>query len=113
MTENSGITVGDNSQLTGVAGGDFSGNVNLNSLLSSPKKSEIKELLRQLQETIDSEPLSDIDKNDATEEIANLQTAVATPEENERKTKAAKAIRMLTRIGATLPPTAALFTILE
>lgn len=115
MTENSGINLGDNNQLTGVVGRDLSGHVNvaINALPSSPNQPGIKELLIELQEAIHSSPLPDLDKNDATDEIANLVAAVQTPDEAKKKTKAAKAMRMLKRIGSILPPTAALVTILD
>ena len=96
--------------------GDISGTV-ANSINQIPASSDsnkpnIKQLLSQLKQGIETEPnLEDIDKYDALEEIDNLAKISQDKQESEQKNKAQKSIRMLQRISKVLPAGAALVTI--
>ena len=96
--------------------GEISGTVanTINQLPTSPdpEKPGIKELLNQLQKAIEAETrLDDADKSDALEEVQNLAQASQDHDQNAKKTKAGKSLRMLGRIAKGLPATAALLNI--
>ncbi len=98
---------GEDLTVTGAIG-DISGQVTslINQLPASTDSNQpgIKELLEQLQWAIAIETdLEDEDKGDALEQVQNLAEASQNPDGSEKKTKAAKAIRMLNRIVAGLP----------
>ena len=96
--------------------GDISGTVanTINQIPSSsdPNQPDIKQLLIQLKEAIETESnLDDVDKSDALDEVNNLAEASQEEDENTKQTKAGKSLRMLERIAKGLPPAAALVTI--
>ena len=65
-----------------------------------------------LKEAIEAETgLDETDKSDALEEVQNLAEASQDHDDNTKKTKAGKSLRMLGRITKALPATAALMTI--
>ncbi|MEG4442763.1 hypothetical protein QUB47_11380 [Microcoleus sp. AT9_B5] len=89
-------------------GGNSTGNVSniINQLPSSsePDKPGIKELLTQLQAEIKADPnLTEVDKEDALEQVKELAEAAQNPNDAEMKNKAKKADRMLGRIMKGVP----------
>ncbi len=115
------LTISDNAQVNASGAGafnsgDISGTVanTINQLPTSPNPDQpgIKELLSQLKDAIEVETgLDETDKNDALEEVQNLAEVSQEEDENTKKIKAGKSLRMLGRITKALPPTAALMTI--
>ena len=99
------VTAGD---VAGSSSSHVGGNVSfaINELPSSSEsdKPGIKELLTQLQESIEADPnLSDDDRNDALEQVKDLAEAAQNPNDGGMKEKAAKAGRMLGRIMKSVP----------
>lgn len=89
-------------------GGNSTGNVSniINELPSSSEADQpgIKELLTQLQAAIEADPnLSEVDKQDALEQVKELAEAAQNPNDGGMKEKAAKAGRMLGHIISGIP----------
>ncbi|MEG4996220.1 hypothetical protein [Microcoleus sp. B4-D4] len=106
-----GGSVGGSVNAGDVAGSSSShvgGNVSfaINELPSSSEadKPGIKELLTQLEAAIKADPnLSEIDRNDALDQVKDLAEAAQNPNDGGMKEKAAKAGRMLGRIISGIP----------
>jgi len=86
-------------------GGHVSAIINELPSSSEPDRPGIKELLTQLQEAIEADPnLSEVDKEDALEQVKALAEAAKNPNDAKMKNKAKKADRMLGRIMKGVPP---------
>lgn len=114
MTDKSGIKIdGNNNKLTGVAGGDFSGEVNV-AINELPKSSEsnqpgLRELLVQLKATIETDSsLDEEDKAEALEKLKDLANAGKNPSDGAMKKLARTAIKVLKGTVVGLPATAKL-----
>lgn len=99
------VTAGD---VAGSSSSHVGGNVSfaINELPSSSESDQpgIKELLTQLQESIEADPnLSDDDRNDALEQVKDLAEAAQNPNDGGMKEKAKTANRMLGRIMKSVP----------
>jgi uncharacterized protein YjbI with pentapeptide repeats len=120
MTENRGINIsaGDNANISGLSSGDgvvnlgtISGNVtNAINQLSEPLESDqpnLKLLLTQLQQAIQSDiDLPDPDKSDLLEQVQALAEAKQTEEPAKREGLARKAMKMFDVTLKSLPDTA-------
>lgn len=122
MSEKREININTHGDVIGVAAGDqtisgvlgkISGNVTntINQLPDSiaADKPGIKELLTQLQATIEADTnLSDADKADALKQLQILAEAGKQPQEKEKQQQAKGAIRFLRGLAAELPTATAL-----
>ncbi|MBU7586016.1 MAG: pentapeptide repeat-containing protein [Nostoc sp. TH1S01] len=120
VSDISGISIQNSSNVSGIAGGGsvanlgtISGNVNIaiNELPDSPNSEQpgIKELLTQLQEVISqSSELSDEDKAEALEQVKTLAEAGQNPQEPTKQKVAKTAITMLKGLFSGLPAVATL-----
>ncbi len=120
MPEHKGINVsaGDNANISGVSSGDgiinlgtISGNVTnaINHLPDSSEdgQSNLKVLLTQLQEAIETDTeLSDPDKSDLLEQVQSLAEVKQTEEPTKREGMARKAMKMFDATLKSLPDTA-------
>ena len=105
----SGIAAaGENQEMTGVVVGEVSGSVtnSINQLSSSPDPDTLglKELLTQLQKSIETETrLSEEDKAEALEQVKMLAEAGQNPEDNGLQKTAKTAMKILKGTAASLP----------
>ncbi len=123
MPENSGINIsagGSVGDISGLVGGDVSGVVNLGTIsgnvtnainqlpeTSNPDQPDLKQLLMQLQEAIETDAdLPDIDKADLLEQVQNLAEAKQTEEPAQKEGLARKARKMFEATLKSLPDTA-------
>ncbi|MBW4639787.1 MAG: pentapeptide repeat-containing protein [Gloeocapsa sp. UFS-A4-WI-NPMV-4B04] len=125
VTEKSSINInagGDIGNVSGISGGDVSGVLNLgtisgnvtnaiNQLPESPKSDEpgIKDLLRQLQEIIETDTeLPQKGKETAVTQVQVLAEVAQDPEQPEKKDMGRQAINLLKGAASFLPDTAKL-----
>lgn len=116
--DHTGVRVGDNSQVIGVAGRDFTGTVqaNIDRLPDAPQgsKTDIKDLLRQLEREVQEKFASDKEKQQrALKKLNDLAVAAQEPQIEENKEKAHDAIDILRNIATGLGGASALFNIID
>jgi uncharacterized protein YjbI with pentapeptide repeats len=117
-SNNSDITAGDGSFINTGPQTLSKSLINLNGTVTNalnglsdndPTQAELKSLLTQLQTAIKTDPdLSEIDKNDALEQIDILATLGSNPQQPEKETLGRKAIKILKGTLTMLPSTATL-----